>query len=92
MENSISEIPSGVIRRIIIGMNPKDGMSFTAGQAMGPLTICDIIKDKNYFYKFGKIRFLIYVMKAKGGKILWKEFIDMPLTVEYDTQVMELLV
>ena len=81
------EIPSGVIRRIIIGVNPKDGMSFSVHQAMGQLMICDIIKDKNYFYKFGKIRFLIYVVKGVSAeKLLWKEFIDMPVTIEYDTQ------
>lgn len=85
MEN---EFASGVIRRIIIGMNPKDGMSFSTGQGMGQLVITDIIKDKNYFYKFGKIRFLIYVTKgAAVEKILWKEFIDMPTMIEYDSQI-----
>ena len=77
----------GIIRRIIVGVNPKDGMSFTHGQAMGALTISNIIKDKNYFYKFGKMRFLIYVTKERyTEESLWKEVIDMPVTIEYDSK------
>ncbi len=88
-----TEIPSGVIRKIIIGLAPKDGMSFSVGQIMGGFTVTDIIKDKNYFYKFGKIRFLIYV--RRGGaleQVLWKEVSDMPVIVEYDTENVEKLV
>lgn len=78
--------PSGVIRKIIVGTNPKDdGLVFSVDQTFGNNTITNIIEDVNDFFIFGSKSYLVYVkIKDKPGSVLWKKFERVPVTIEYD--------
>lgn len=86
--------PVGIIRKIIVGSNPKsEGMSYQVGSPMGSLFVTEIIEDVNHFHIFGRIRFLIYVKKPHEDRsVLWKALEGVPLTIEYDISKNEILV
>lgn len=87
--------PTGVIRKIVVGHNPKDeGMAFQVGGRFGNKIVTDIVEDINHFYIFGRVRFLVYVEveNEKGGAILWKGLEGVPVTIEYDLSKRDLIV
>jgi len=86
--------PTGVIRKIVIGLNPKDeGLAFSVGQRFGDKTITDIVEDLNQFHLFGCARFLIYAkISGESVTVLWKAFERVPVTLEYDLYSKETLV
>lgn len=80
----MNRTPSGIIRKIVIGHNPKDeGLAFFVGQRFGEKIITDIVEDINQFHIFGRVRFLVYARTAEGTN-LWKAFDGVPVTIEYD--------
>lgn len=78
--------PAGIIRKLVVGHNPKDeGLAFVVGNRIGKNLITDIVEDINQFHIFGKVRFLIYVqVNGEGEKVLWKGLDGVPVTIEYD--------
>ena len=86
--------PTGVIRKIVVGHNPKDeGMAFVVGNRLGDKIITDIVEDINQFHIFGKVRFLIYVkINGKGEPLLWKGLDGVPVTIEYDLSNLDVIV
>lgn len=75
---------SGLIRKIIVGRDPKkDGMAYYVGMPVGKGTICSIVHDDFYFHKFGMIRYVIYVQEP-DGQVAWKSIESMPCVLEYD--------
>ena len=75
---------SGVIRKIIIGEDPKNAMAYYLGMRAGGGQITAIMFDEPYLYKHGKERFLIYIDIEGEGTILWKWVLDMRCLVEFD--------
>ena len=77
---------TGVIRKLIIGENPKDAMAYEVGRSfgspVGELKIVEIVEDQNSYYFFGNIRYLIYVEKTDKSVVVWKYFERMPVSVE----------
>jgi len=73
----------GLIRKIIIGHNPKDAMAYYVGMRAGPRTVSAIMLDEEYLHRYSKPRYLIYV-EGEEGTTLWKASIDTPCTIEYD--------
>ena len=43
----------GLIRKIIIGKDPKDGMAYYVGMRAGKGTVSAIIEDERHLHKFG---------------------------------------
>jgi|Laugresbdmm110dd_1035094.scaffolds.fasta_scaffold25041_3 hypothetical protein len=86
--------PAGIIRKIVVGHNPKDeGMAFVVGNKFGDKLITDIVEDINQFHIFGKVRFLIYVkINGRGEHMLWKSLDGVPVTIEYDLSQSEAIV
>lgn len=72
-----------IIRKIIIGNNPKDAMAYYTGMRAGNGSVSAIIEDEAHLYKYSKKRYLIYI-ENEEGTILWKSIDDMPCIVEYD--------
>ena len=73
-----------LIRKIVVGINPKDAMAYFIGQRAGHASIDGILLDKTYFHNTGKRRYLIYISNENSGTMLWKTVEDMPCLIEYD--------
>jgi hypothetical protein len=73
-----------LIRKIVVGINPKDAMAYFIGQRAGDASIDAILLDKTYFHNTGKRRYLIYISNENSGTMLWKTVEDMPCLIEYD--------
>ncbi len=79
-------LEKGIIRKIILGADPMQGLAFTVGQEVGQgreFKITRIIEDEVVFYKFGAIEYLVYVESDKTEEEIWKVFKEIPISVEY---------
>lgn len=74
----------GLIRKIIIGQNPKNGMAYFIGMQAGESKVSAIVLDEGYLHRFKKTRYLIYLQEESGANVLWKSIDDMPVIVEFD--------
>lgn len=77
--------PSGKIRKLVCGENPRDfAMAFQVGSPFkNGDVITEIVEDVNHFFIFGKIRFLIYLLQSKKDPFLWKAVEGVPVVIEY---------
>ena len=73
----------GLIRKIVIGKDPKNGMAYYTGMNAGGGKVTAIIQDEAYLYKYGKTRYLVYIEDAEGTQ-LWKAVDAMPCILEFD--------
>jgi hypothetical protein len=74
----------GLIRKIVIGRDPKDGMAYYVGMNAGSGgRVSAIIQDESYLHKFAKIRYLVYIEDEEGTQ-LWKAVDEMPCILEFD--------
>lgn len=73
-----------LIRKIVIGQNPKDGMAYFVGMRVGDGKIVVIEFNERDFYKTGVKSYKIYIETLGEGTMLWKEIVNMPVVVEYD--------
>ena len=73
----------GLIRKIVIGRDPKDGMAYYVGMNAGGGKVAAILQDESYLYKFGKTRYLVYIEDDEGTQ-LWKGIDDMPCILEFN--------
>lgn len=73
----------GLIRKIIIGRDPKDAMAYYIGMRAGRGEVSTIVSDETFQHKYGKTRYLIYIM-TDNGQMLWKAIDSMPCIIEYD--------
>lgn len=74
----------GIIRKIVIGRDPKDAMAYFIGMRAGGGEVSTIVFDEELLYKHGKKRYLIYLQQPDGAQVLWKSVDDMPCIIEYD--------
>ena len=74
----------GVIRKIIIGRDPKDAMAYYVGMRAGSNVVSAIVADEAFLYRHGKNRYLVYLEEADGSNVLLKSVDDMPCIIEYD--------
>jgi hypothetical protein len=72
-----------MIRKIVIGRDPKDAMAYYVGMRAGAGKVSAIVEDEAHLHKFSKKRYLIYI-ENEEGTILWKSVDSMPCIVEYD--------
>lgn len=74
---------NGVIRKIIVGPNPKDAMAYYSGMKVGKGVVAHILHDDKHLTKYGKTRYLIYV-EDEDSTALWKSIDGLPCVIEYD--------
>jgi hypothetical protein len=72
-----------MIRKIVIGRDPKDAMAYYVGMRAGAGKVVAITQDEAYLHKYGSVRYLIYV-ENEEGTMLWKAVDNMPCIIEYD--------
>ena len=73
----------GVIRKIVIGRDPKDAMAYYVGMRAGSGNVSAIVMDEEHLVRFNKKRYLVY-LQTDDGQVLWKSVDDMPCLIEYD--------
>lgn len=73
----------GLIRKIVIGKDPKNGMAYFIGMRAGDKNVSAIIQDEAYLHEHSKSRYLVYIGDEKGI-VLWKAIDDMPCILEFD--------
>jgi len=74
---------NGLIRKIIIGRDPKDAMAYYLGMRAGTGTVSAIVSDDEHQFKYGKTRYLVY-LQTEDGQVLWKAIDEMPCIIEFD--------
>jgi hypothetical protein len=74
---------SGLIRKIVIGKDPKNGMAYFIGMRVGDSKVAAIVQDDAYLHKYSRIRYLVYTGDEEGT-VLWKVIDDMPCMLEFD--------
>ena len=72
-----------MIRKIVIGLDPKDAMAYYVGMRAGAGKVSAIVEDEAHLHRFSKKRYLIYI-ENEEGTIRWKSVDSMPCIVEYD--------
>ena len=73
----------GLIRKIIIGRDPKDAMAYYVGMRAGGGTVSAIVLDEEHMYRYSKKRYLVYLQQEES-QVLWKSIDDMPCIIEFD--------
>ena len=73
----------GLIRKIVLGSNPKDAMAYYVGMRAGSGEVTAIVHDDAYLHKFSSSRYLVYI-QTEDGVVLWKAIESLPCVVEYD--------
>lgn len=73
----------GLIRKIVIGQNPKEGMAYYIGMRAGDGSVSAIILDDELLYRKSIKRYLIYI-ERDGSSMLWKSIDEMPCIIEFD--------
>jgi len=73
----------GLIRKIVVGRDPKDGMAYFVGMKAGGGNVSAIVLDEEFLYRHGKTRYLVYI-REDNAENLWKSVVDMPCMIEYD--------
>jgi hypothetical protein len=73
----------GLIRKIVIGEDPKNGMAYYVGMRAGIGNVSSIILDERHLYDYSTTRYLVYI-KTENDVLLWKAVDSMPCIVEYD--------
>ena len=75
----------GVIRKIIIGRDPKDAMAYYIGMRAGNNRVSAILQDEAYLHRYGKNRYLIYIQDGDdNSQALWKVVDNLPCILEFD--------
>jgi|TARA_R100001463_G_C3440415_1_gene212516 hypothetical protein len=75
----------GIIRKIIIGKDPKDAMAYYVGMRAGKGEVSAIVRDEKHLHRYGKNRYLVYLQDEKdSSQALWKSVDDMPCMLEFD--------
>ena len=74
----------GLIRKIIIGEDPKNAMAYYVGMRAGRGEVSTIVLDEKHLYKNGKQRYLVYMQNEDDSQVLWKSVDSMPCIIEYD--------
>ena len=74
----------GLVRKIIIGEDPKNAMAYYVGMRAGRGEVSTIVLDEKHLYKYGKQRYLVYMQNEDDSQVLWKSVDSMPCIIEYD--------
>ena len=74
---------ANIIRKIIVGPNPKDAMAYFIGMRAGDGNVSAIMEDERSLYKYNVRRYEIYI-EDDDSSVLWKTIENQPVLIEYD--------
>lgn len=74
----------GLIRKIVIGTDPKNGMAYFVGMNLkSGGKVSAIALDGEMLHKYAIRRYLVYITDDGNNKV-WKAIDEMPCVIEYD--------
>jgi hypothetical protein len=73
----------GLIRKIVVGEDPKNGMAYYVNMRAGEGQVSAILMDEEHLFRFKMKRYLIYI-ERDGSSMLWKSIDSMPCLIEFD--------
>ena len=59
-----------MIRKIVIGRDPKDAMAYYIGMRAGTGKVSAILLDEQHLHKYGSKKYLIYIENEEGTMVL----------------------
>tara|TARA_R100000664_G_scaffold27146_1_gene37654 strand:+ start:3441 stop:3677 length:237 start_codon:yes stop_codon:yes gene_type:complete len=74
---------ANIIRKIVVGPNPKDAMAYYVGMRAGQGNVSAIMEDDRSLYKYNVRRYEIYI-EDDDSSVLWKTIENQPVLIEYD--------
>ena len=74
---------ANIIRKIVVGPNPKDAMAYVVGMRAGHGSVSAIMEDERSLYKYNVRRYELYI-EDEDSTILWKTIENQPVLIEYD--------
>jgi hypothetical protein len=78
---------SNIIRKIVVGSDPKNGLAYKLHNQIGPYTIVDIQLDERGLALHGIERYLVYVQATDQSIMLWKSISGCPVMLEFDIEL-----
>lgn len=75
---------TGLIRKIVVGRDPKNGMAYYLGMEVGRNKVSAIVFDEEHLVRYHKERYLVYVEDESGVNTLWKCISECSTVCEYD--------
>ncbi len=78
---------SQIIRKIVVGSSPKDGLAYKVGSPMGKYTIVSIELDERAQSLYNVVRYLVHVMDEGGNVFLWKQVTGSNTILEFDIEM-----
>ena len=72
-----------IIRKIVIGPNPKDAMAYYVGMKAGRAKVSAIKEDDAALYKYNVRRYHVY-LEDEESTYIWKTVENQPVLIEYD--------
>ncbi len=76
----------GLIRKIIIGRDPKDAMAYYIGMRAGDGKVSAILDDERAFVKYNTRRYLVYIENDERT-LLMKAIAHIPTMPAFDTHL-----
>lgn len=74
----------GLIRKIVVGRDPKDAMAYYVGMRAGKGKVSAIVLDHEHLHRHGSKRYLVYLQEEDDSQVLWKSIDNMPCMIEFD--------
>lgn len=72
-----------IIRKIVVGPNPKDAMAYYVGMKAGKGQVSAIIEDERAMYKHNIRRYNVFI-EDDDSSYIWKTVENQPVLIEYD--------
>ena len=72
-----------MIRKIIIGTNPKDAMAYYLGMKVKDSIVSAIEVDERILHTTARVEYVIF-LTGPEGTMPWKRVSGMPVILEYD--------
>lgn len=69
-----------MIRKISVGSDTQNQLHISHGGQIGGNTVAQILKPKDFLYE-------VWIYGKDNSVIKWKDFENMPVTVEYNTRI-----
>lgn len=75
---------NGLIRKIIVGSQPKNAMAYYIGMDAGRNRVSAIVFDEEHLVRYKKNRYIVYVQTETKEQLMWKVIDEMPVMIEFD--------
>jgi len=72
-----------IIRKVVVGPNPKDAMAYYVGMKAGRGQVSHIAEDEKALFKHNIRRYHVF-LRDDDSTYIWKTIENQPVLIEYD--------